>query len=125
MTAPEQQPPRGWRAQLARRRLREYLGFDSFVFRKLVALGCLTAGYGLRALGKKGKALKLWSALHRGAYARWADHLIERWIRKSAIQDRALFAQHVEGLQPQPATEVFFKDPARLIGTRILVLKSP
>src|SRR5262245_51140040 len=131
MTAPEQQAPPGWReqlslrAQLARRRLCEYLGFDSFVFRKLVALVGITVGQGLLALGKKCQALKLWSALHRGAYARWADRLIQRWARKAATREGALLAQHVEGLQPQPATEAFFKAPARLIGTRILVLKSP
>jgi len=111
--------------ELVQRRLREYLTFDSFLFRKLIALAGIATGWGLRAVGKQGKALNLWSALHRGAYARWADRLIENWVGKLSWSGREVFARHIEALSPQPATEVFFKDPERLIGTRILVLKSP
>src|SRR5205814_9572199 len=92
---------------------------------KVMARAGMATGGGLRTIGKQGKALKLWSALHRGAYACWADRLIENWVCKLARSGRDVFARHVEELRPQPATEVFFKEPQRLIGTRILVLKSP
>ncbi len=143
-TAPAEVPTAGpltirerlavWRG-LARQRLREYLTFDSFVFKWLLAAGALLGGLGLRALGRGRKAFALWSAAHRGAYSPLASRVVERWVRSStAAGERgagyprsgcAVFREYVATLASAPGTERFFNDPARLLGTRALVLKSP
>src|SRR5262245_41521891 len=90
---------------LSRRRLREYLSFDSVLARKLAAAAGITFAWGLRLVGKKDKALSLGAAIHRGNYSTLADRLVERWVRRAATGDQQLFARYIEQLRPQPATE--------------------
>jgi len=120
------------RSELAKVRLREYLSFDSFLCRKLVALLGIVVGYTCYLAGRTAKAFHILSAVHRAAYSEWASKFVERWLNARARQDgqdaRSLAwtcARHVEGLTSSSGTARFHDDPARLLGSRVLVLKSP
>src|SRR5579884_2422701 len=112
------------RGRLALRRLREWLEFDAPFVKAPLALSLVLAGSGLRALGKKKKALALWASVHRSASSRLADRLVEARVRPGPAT-LPLFEQYVAETPRTPATTRFFDDPCRLLGTRYLVLKSP
>jgi glycosyltransferase involved in cell wall biosynthesis len=117
------------RRGLLLRRGREYLECDSFLFRKLAAFGGLLAGFLLRACGSRQKAFQLWSAVHRRNYSALADRVIEERFRprhgKAQDSTRGVYHDHVERLAPIPGTLRFLENPCRLLGTRVLVIKSP
>src|SRR5262249_9673886 len=120
------------RREIMNLRFREYIRFDSFLFRKFLALLFFVAGLGFSLLGKKGRALQLFSRLHRTGYSRWATKYIEGWFRTNArntpggsCSTAVLYEAHVEDVRPGRHTSKFFAAPAKLLGTRILVLKSP
>jgi len=101
------------------------LRYDSRLFRGLCGWAGLAAATGLRAVGRTDRAAQIEAALHRGAFSRLADRVVEARLRRELAGDRGVFKRYIDTLSPLPATKVFFEDPARLLGTRILVLKSP
>ncbi|MEZ5591636.1 MAG: glycosyltransferase [Gammaproteobacteria bacterium] len=111
--------------ELRRQRLKEYVSFDAPFLRGLIAIGALVAGWLLRRSRQPGKALSLEASLHRKAIGPSIDDAIERRIGFVISNDRSLLSDYLADLGPQGSTEVFFKDPGRLLGSRILVLKSP
>lgn len=111
--------------ELSRQRLKEYLSFDARFLRGLIATGALVASWFLRRLGKPDKALSLEASLHRRAMGPSIDNAIERRIGVVLSNNRSLLSDYLADLGPQGSTEVFFKDPERLVGSRILVVKSP
>lgn len=113
---------------------REYLEFDSFLLKTIV--GCLGTIIGLscyNSLGLRRKGLAILTKIHRSAYSPWASRVIERVLRKpgdtegGASNQRLLsvYDRHVADTSPTPSTAKFFQDPRRLLGSRILVLKTP
>jgi glycosyltransferase involved in cell wall biosynthesis len=123
-------PPLRWRERLGlwwwlrREHFREYLKHDSLLARKGVAWAGLLGGFLLRACGRRQRACRLWAAVHRQGYSRLADRIIEARFRDGPAL-HAVSAAHVAGLAATPRTVAFVRDPARLLGTRALVLKSP
>ncbi|WP_200253288.1 glycosyltransferase [Thiococcus pfennigii] len=111
--------------ELSRQRLKEYVSFDASFLRRLIAMGALLAGWFLRRSGRPGKALRLEVSLHRRAMGPSIDKAIERRIGVVISRDRSLLSDYLADLGPTGSTEVFFRDPGRLLGSRILVLKSP
>jgi len=113
-------------------RLREYLQFDSLVFKKAFAFGGLLAGSLFAMLRRPRQALSVWSAIHGRNYSAWANRHIERSLR-SALRDehrtphRVLLSglnDHINAVGHGIAAK-FISAPERLLGTRALVLKSP
>jgi glycosyltransferase involved in cell wall biosynthesis len=105
--------------------LREYLQFDAGVAHACLGAAGLTAGSILRTRGRGVRAIRLESALHRAALAGFVDRTVERRIARSRASGSADLQRHAETVAPVAATRVFFEDPGRLVGKRILVLKSP
>jgi glycosyltransferase involved in cell wall biosynthesis len=115
--------------ELCALRLKEYVSFDSLVCRKLIALLGLIAGSVSSLCGQTAKAFRVFSVIHRAAYSKWASKIVERWVRARLCKYRQAFAAisdgHLESLSSSAATAAFHKNPAKLLGTRVLVLKAP
>jgi glycosyltransferase involved in cell wall biosynthesis len=113
-------------------RLKEYVSFDSFVCRKVVALVGLMTGFVLSLSGQTAKAFRFFSVIHRAAYSEWVSKIVERWVRAQLKNDGGatnslapVCMSYVDGLPSTPATARFHENPSKLLGTRVLVLKSP
>lgn len=114
-------------------RIREYLEFDSYLFKTIV--GCLGTIIGLSCygLGLRRKGLAVLAKIHRSAYSPWASRVIERFLRESGDTEGgvsnqrllSVYERHIADTSPTPATGKLFQEPQRLLGSRILVLKSP
>ncbi len=107
-----------------RHRFSEYAKYDSRICQELMGLGGLSAATALRLFGRNRRAIELETSIHRNALSRLAEPAIERRFRKSLRATPALEG-FIETLAPQRSTQVFFDDPERLLGQRILVIKSP
>ncbi len=107
-----------------RDRFSDYAKFDSRLCRELIGLGGLSMATAYRLLGKRRRALELETSVHRNHLSVLADQVVEGRVRKSLLATPPLEG-FVEDLQPQRSTKVFFEDPGRLLGQRILVIKSP
>jgi glycosyltransferase involved in cell wall biosynthesis len=107
-----------------RHRLTEYAKYESRFCQELMGIGGLSAATALRMLGKNRRAIELETSVHRNALSTLAEPIIERRFRKSLRATPALEG-FIEDLSPQRSTQVFFDDPERLLGQRILVIKSP
>jgi glycosyltransferase involved in cell wall biosynthesis len=116
------------RAKAALERLadtaREYARFDARLMRSTLGLAAVAASTGLRLAGKRARSLSLDSTIHRNSFSSFADRVVERRLHWTLAHDRGLIQQHVDELRPAPATEALFNDPARLLGRRILAVKS-
>lgn len=117
---------------LAKLRMKEYLEFDSAAVRTGVGVTGLAAGLGLFAAGYTQRGFDILSKLHRSACPDWVARRVERVVRDAARPGqpdthplRRVYAEYVEGSAPSAATEKFFMDPGRLLGSLVLVLKSP
>jgi glycosyltransferase involved in cell wall biosynthesis len=134
-TAVAKQPSPGPAARgpgLVTVRCKEYLTFDSIIFRKCAALAGLFAGCVLSLCGRTANAFRAFSVIHRAAYSDWACVFVERWVRARLKKDgktsrsfTPVCESYVNGLAPTPATARFHANPSKLLGTRVLVLKSP
>lgn len=118
------------RLEQFKQKLRELIAFDSRVLKHLAAAGGMTASLVYRLLGQRDRAFRVSATIHRGAYAKWAARAVEGQIRHDLHTARQgplldVFRRHVERLAPSPNTARFFEDPERMLGTRLLVLKSP
>ena len=102
----------------------EYAKFDSPLFKTFIGMTGLLVATLLRWSGRQARALEIETSLHSGAFSAWVDSVIERRVRKSLSQHPPLEG-YLETLTPQCSTESFFSDPRRLIGHRILIVKSP
>jgi hypothetical protein len=116
-----------WTTALAIRKriLREYAGFDSAIGQCLLAVAGLTLAALLRLLGKPIKAVSTAAAVHRAAYTRLSDRLSWAVVARQLGLGATLSADYIATYAATAGTERFFADPQRLLGTRILVLKSP
>lgn len=116
-----------------RRRFAEYVNFDATFLQKPLALIFYLAGRFLYLIGKKRKGLRLLCSVHRSAFSAWSSRAVERFLSRQlaltkGAKESALYGvlrNYVDFLEPAPASEVFFKNPCRALGTRIFVLKSP
>jgi glycosyltransferase involved in cell wall biosynthesis len=125
-------PRKGCTGVLLRVRLKEYFSFDSFVFRNLIALLSLGAGAVLTLCGQRAKAFRIFSRIHRAAYCGWVSKTVEWWAKDLATTDRGatkpiafVCDRYLDELSSTPSTAKFHDNPAKLLGTRVLVLKSP
>ena len=120
-------PERNWGRELFSVRVREYLSFDSFVCRKLIALLGLVMGSVLSVFRRPAKAFRYFSTIHRAAYSEMTSKMIERWLRSKLATKSfvPVCTQYLGGLSSGPGTAKFYADPGRMLGTRLLVLKSP
>jgi glycosyltransferase involved in cell wall biosynthesis len=68
------------------------------------------------------------AALHRGAYSKWTTKWTEDFVRKSIAssnpQWEEMLDDYVATVAVTPGTANFFKDPLRMLGTLVLVLRS-
>ncbi len=113
------------------RRFSEYLLFDAKVFQQFCAALGFSLGLLLFLGGQRGKALRVLAALHRVNWSTFSDRLSEALFRREVARLRtppmataSPLAAHILAIGPLPATQKFFDSPERLLGTRLLVLKS-
>jgi glycosyltransferase involved in cell wall biosynthesis len=103
----------------------EYAKFESRFVK--AGIGCcgLAVATVLRLARRRSEALRIETSLHRNAFFEPVDRVIEARVRDAIGPGGGKLEGYLENLQPQPATAGFFKDPTRLLGHRILALKSP
>jgi glycosyltransferase involved in cell wall biosynthesis len=106
------------------RRALQYVRYDSPLARRMVVFAGLTATSILRLGGRVDKALRLEMFMHRNAFSRFADRIIETRVRSLLGADSPRLRTYVASLSPQRETARYFDDPERLLGSRIIVLKS-
>jgi glycosyltransferase involved in cell wall biosynthesis len=118
--------------ELAFLQIKEYLVFDSLICRKLIAALGIVTGVVFSAFRQTSKAFSIFAKIHRAAYSDWASKFVEWWvsvrIRNDFPVNQGLLQvcnAHLDQLSEAPATRRFHADPLRLLGTRVLVLKSP
>jgi glycosyltransferase involved in cell wall biosynthesis len=118
--------------QLIAAGLKDYLIFDSLVARKVTAFLGLALGSLFRLGRRTAKAFGIYSMIHRTAYSSAASAMVERWLRTKVHkngQGVSAFASvcdaYLAGLKASSGTMKFHANPTRLLGTRVLVLKSP
>jgi glycosyltransferase involved in cell wall biosynthesis len=111
--------------QLIAQRVQAWIRFESTICRKAAAMMLMTASGIFWLAGKKLKALKLASSVHRADYSSIADRLLTRRLSAITQSDRDWLEQHIIDTAAAPSADAFATDPARLLGTRALVLKSP
>lgn len=119
--------------EVARLKGKEYASFDSFILKKTAACLGLFVGLCLLAFGKIKKGFSILSSLHRANYSAQVDKVIEKVLQgqNAAIEDKKtstnkmVYQEHIDTMLPTPATSRFFLEPEKVIGSRVLVLKSP
>jgi hypothetical protein len=112
---------------------REYLEFDSGVFKTGVGLIGTAAGLSCYHLGLRRKGLAILTKVHRSAALPWASRVVEKLLKAplgaggAAPKPRLVeaYEQYVADTPRTPASAKFFEDPRKLLGSRVLVLKSP
>lgn len=110
-------------------RLKEYLQFDAKLVHRVGSLAAGSLASLLTRTGQYRRGFALLSRLHRGAFSPHTTSHAERFVR-SAIKSRdprldAIINDAVARVLPSVGTANFFADPARMLGTIALVLKSP
>jgi glycosyltransferase involved in cell wall biosynthesis len=133
--SPATAPPLSGRArlqtswQLAKLRIKEYIQFDARMLHRFTSTAAGWTATALLAVGQYERAFKLLAKFHRGAYSQRLTERTERFIRRAyAARDPRFFAmldRHVANVQQTPGTANFFADPLRMLGSAMLVLKSP
>jgi len=103
----------------------EYAKFESRFCKQILGLSGLGTATAMRLMGRNARALEIETSVHRNALSGLADHVIEGRVRRAIARDSRRLEGYVETLTPQRSTEALFKDPQRLIGQRILAVKSP
>ena len=121
-------------ARIARLRFREHLDFDSRLFKVLGGSTAAALGGLLFAAGCRSPGFSLLARLHRsgsrGLGARLAEHLARSAARQlvGGIAPNPLvsvYKRYVEDTAPDMHSAKFFKDPARLLQSLAIVVKSP
>jgi glycosyltransferase involved in cell wall biosynthesis len=103
----------------------EYAKFESRICKQILGLSGLGTATAMRLMGRNARALEIETSVHRNALSGLADRVIERRVRNAIANEGRRLEGYVETLTPQRSTEALFKDPQRLLGQRILVVKSP
>jgi glycosyltransferase involved in cell wall biosynthesis len=116
--------------RLALRHAREYLWFDSRVFQHLCAAIGVAVGALWQLTGRRYRAFRLLSSIHRADWSQSADRYVERRVRDEVSRalggmPSTVLSEHVLSLTPTAGTQKFFDNPERLLGARIIILKSP
>lgn len=119
--------------ELGKRKVKEYLTCDSFLFKKISAILGLGTGLLLLIFGKTSRGFAVLSSMHRADYSDHANKIIASFFQvnpevkdsKNALLARCVYQEYIETLSPTSGTSRFFENPQRLLGTRMLVLKSP
>ena len=125
----------GWRlrAEILRAWIREYLIFDSAVFKIAFGLASSFIGWVLYSWGKPAKGFGILAKAHRSALASWGNRRVVELIHDAYLsyqlgQPHALhqvYADYINGLKPTPQTAKFFESPGKLFPDSAIVLKSP
>ena len=114
-------------------RAREWLAFDSSVFKGIIGfLGFILGSFYYGSKNPR-KALEIFATTHAAACSAWASSIVERILgpatnlktrqgRDSVLQK--VFHEHIENLSPTPQTQKFFDDPKKMFGSFAIVLKS-
>ena len=116
------------RLTIVRATIREYAQFDSTIYRSCAAFVGLCGGLVCLIAGRDATALRLLSAMHRAAYLRLADRLVESLFGRALSGGptaplTAAARQHVftdTAAPPQLASK-----PDALLGPLAMVLRSP
>src|SRR5574341_135593 len=114
-------------------KVKEYMTKDSFLFKKISAFVGLVVGLIFLLFGKNLKGFSILSSIHRSDYSYQTNKIIESLIQintkyrdnKNFSANSLIYQEYIENLAPTPATSKFFTDPLRMLGSRLLVLKSP
>lgn len=110
---------------IRKRIIREYGSFDSSVGRTLFAAAGLTLAASFRLLGSRLKAVTTVAAVHRAAYSRLSDRVSWGTLARALHHDPSTATEYIDTFSATEGTRRFIDEPERLLGTRILVLKSP
>jgi glycosyltransferase involved in cell wall biosynthesis len=114
---------------LLQSRAQEYAQFDSILARQLIGTGGYVGARLLGCLGHGSKEFAILSKLHRGDFSaparRRAERLIAEAVAGRAPSILSMFQRHFHEYTPTASTARFFDEPQRMLGTVILVLKSP
>lgn len=121
------------RAQSLKTRLREWIEFDSILFRVPITLLGVLGGAAAWIIGNRRKAVAIYGRLHRSAYSTPVSRAIARLVHAGTkhptdadLQPRfltPLYRSHLESLSPTPATQKFFEHPEKVLGPLAMVLK--
>ena len=132
-TRPQGAP--GWRlrAEILRAWIREYLIFDSAVFKIAFGLASSFIGWVLYSWGKPAKGFGILAKAHRSALAPWGNRRVVELIHDAYLSFQLgqphplhpVYADYVNGLMPTPQTAKFFEAPGKLFPDSAIVLKSP
>src|SRR5262245_47544301 len=121
----------GVRLAIARARLSERLKLDLGPLGVPLATAGVAAGRGLAAIGRTETAFSLLMKLHAAAISDAADDRIVRLVRTALASERAGRPTGLGTILDAAVTEAVHRfrtgdrpDAARLIGTRILVVKA-
>lgn len=111
---------------MVRQRIREYATFDSRVIGGVLTILGFAAAFVSRVTGHRLRALSILCGIHRAGYTRFGDRIAEHFVRTSLepSQQRPAGAEYIAAVEPSAVTRKYFADPARLLGPRILVVKS-
>ncbi|MCI0459250.1 MAG: glycosyltransferase [Gemmataceae bacterium] len=111
--------------------MREFISFGMLPARKVLAVAGLGFGSVLSAIGRRDKAARLLSSVHRGAASPLVSKAIENYFRsrtspKVPAERRTLlpvYRRHVTELPRTQGSARFLDAPLKLLGARVIVLK--
>jgi glycosyltransferase involved in cell wall biosynthesis len=115
--------------QIGSWRFREYLEFDSFLCKRLIAFAALSCA-GLLFISRRGtKAFSLLARLHRSAFSPWASRRVETLVSGRDGQGpprwlAPIYQEHIDRAVLSPAVANFLKEPRKLFESMAIVLKS-
>ncbi len=105
----------------------EYFKFDNMLVRYCGGFAVFLCGHLCRILGKDHLCFRALSLVLNANFIPSLDGSITNSCRKS-LSNNTWFQRecerYVQDLTPEPATKVFFEDPARLLGSRALIVKA-
>lgn len=107
------------------RAILEFVKYDSKLARTLMGQIGILASCGFHICGNDTFALKIVMYLHRNAVSEKSDRYAEKLITNFLGKNHPFRQMYIDGLRETEATRRFFERPESLIGSRVLVLKSP
>ena len=120
-----------WKSVL-RAKLVEYVRLDSWLGGRGIALLTVTAGLAYWAIGRSEKALRLFTMIHRADCSPLADRFVEWFLRPKPgqrdsgrqVRLRQTYRDYIANYPRKEAVGSLFDNPAALLNSRALVLKS-
>lgn len=114
-------------------RLKDHLLYESRTIRTIIANIGILAGYALLMLGKPQRGLAVLGAIHRGAFSRTVDKVIETHIKKALSGPTSLVDRNLrQAIEQYPFVmhidrnlERFDANPQDLLGACVMILKNP